>query len=50
MVIPRENKLVRLYIQLTTTEKGGFPVSNVLEMWYNGTDDERSIAQPSHRK
>ncbi|KAL1968519.1 hypothetical protein VTN77DRAFT_1729 [Rasamsonia byssochlamydoides] len=23
MVIPRENKLVRLYIQLTTTEKGG---------------------------
>ncbi len=22
MVIPRENKLVRLYIQLTTTEKG----------------------------
>jgi phenol 2-monooxygenase len=23
MVIPRENKLVRLYIQMTTTEKGG---------------------------
>jgi phenol 2-monooxygenase len=23
MVIPRENKLVRLYIQLTTTEKAG---------------------------
>ena len=23
MVIPRENKLVRLYIQLTTTEKTG---------------------------
>ena len=22
MVIPRENKLVRLYIQMTTTEKG----------------------------
>jgi hypothetical protein len=22
MVIPRENKLVRLYIQITTTEKG----------------------------
>lgn len=30
MVIPRENKLVRLYIQLTTTEKGGHPVSNTL--------------------
>lgn len=26
MVIPRENKLVRLYIQMTTTEKGGEPV------------------------
>lgn len=26
MVIPRENKLVRLYIQLTTTEKGTVPV------------------------
>jgi phenol 2-monooxygenase len=23
MIIPRENKLVRLYIQMTTTEKGG---------------------------
>jgi hypothetical protein len=29
MVIPRENKLVRLYIQMTTTEKGGAPVSSV---------------------
>lgn len=27
MVIPRENKLVRLYIQMTTTEKGGEPVN-----------------------
>lgn len=27
MVIPREEKLVRLYIQLTTTEKGGGQVS-----------------------
>lgn len=27
MVIPRENRLVRLYIQLTTTEKGGGDVS-----------------------
>jgi hypothetical protein len=27
MVIPRENKLVRLYIQMTTTEKGGGKVS-----------------------
>jgi phenol 2-monooxygenase (NADPH) len=26
MVIPRENKLVRLYIQMTTTEKDGNPV------------------------
>ncbi|KAF7510148.1 hypothetical protein GJ744_007047 [Endocarpon pusillum] len=26
MVIPRENKLVRLYIQITTTEKDGNPV------------------------
>jgi hypothetical protein len=30
MVIPRENKLVRLYIQLTTSEKGGSPVINRL--------------------
>jgi hypothetical protein len=27
MVIPRENKLVRLYIQMTTAEKGGVKVS-----------------------
>lgn len=26
MVIPRENKLVRLYIQMTTTEKDGNPL------------------------
>ncbi|KAN0089908.1 FAD binding domain protein [Hyaloscypha variabilis] len=26
MVIPRENKLVRLYIQMTTTEKGDLPL------------------------
>jgi len=29
MVIPRENKLVRLYIQMTTTEKGGGKVSRI---------------------
>jgi len=33
MVIPRENKLVRLYIQLTTTEKGGGHVSHPRTVW-----------------
>lgn len=32
MVIPRENRLVRLYIQLTTTEKGGGDVSEPQRM------------------
>lgn len=36
MVIPRENKLVRLYIQLTTAEKGGSAVSTTLSMMRDG--------------
>jgi hypothetical protein len=32
MVIPRENKLVRLYIQMTTTEKGGGKVSTAAQL------------------
>jgi phenol 2-monooxygenase len=33
MVIPRENKLVRLYIQLTTTEKTGEQESRADRSW-----------------